>query len=272
MSASTSGATSVPRKEESPLSLERRAGAQAQAQADAERGARLPLALPEESATTTVFVGGLSARVSPQQLRSLFAPFGTVVAVHIPPRRNNCGFVRFAGRLAAEAAMLGLRGYLLCGQPIRLSWGTEDLQPPLEPEPVLQQEERAEGGMSTETTRPARPNLGPQYRLRQVQPRTLGEREEPRGSTLELIRARQAQELEEFKLESHTLRIQLRESERSRQQPLPQQARRGFQLRAPVLPSHRPPSPSSPQAQSPSQDPQQPPPINADLMRALDQL
>jgi RNA recognition motif-containing protein len=79
---------------------------------------------------TTVFVGGLSAFVTEDELRRLvnfcslsydldsqsdllcsyFQPYGMITYVKIPPGKG-CGFVQFAERPAAEAAMGALNGF-----------------------------------------------------------------------------------------------------------------------------------------------------------------
>ncbi|SCU81410.1 LAFA_0C04720g1_1 [Lachancea sp. 'fantastica'] len=71
---------------------------------------------------TTVFIGGLTSQISERQLHSMFAPFGTVVNVKIPLGKG-CGFVKYANRIDAEAAIQGMQGFIVGGNPIRLSWG-----------------------------------------------------------------------------------------------------------------------------------------------------
>ncbi|SCU83823.1 LAME_0C06832g1_1 [Lachancea meyersii CBS 8951] len=71
---------------------------------------------------TTVFIGGLTSQISERQLHSMFAPFGTVINVKIPPGKG-CGFVKYANRIDAEAAIQGMQGFIVGGNPIRLSWG-----------------------------------------------------------------------------------------------------------------------------------------------------
>ena len=53
---------------------------------------------------TTLFIGGLSAGVSEDDLRTLFGRFGEIVYTKIPPGKG-CGFVQFVHRAPAEAAM-----------------------------------------------------------------------------------------------------------------------------------------------------------------------
>ena len=48
--------------------------------------------------------GGLSGGVTEDQLRALFAPYGDIVYVKIPPGKG-CGFVQYVQRSAAEQAM-----------------------------------------------------------------------------------------------------------------------------------------------------------------------
>ncbi len=57
---------------------------------------------------TTLFIGGLSAGVSEDDLRTLFGRFGEIVYTKIPPGKG-CGFVQFVQRGAAEAAMASMQ-------------------------------------------------------------------------------------------------------------------------------------------------------------------
>ncbi|KAL6939304.1 hypothetical protein ACO0RG_003140 [Hanseniaspora osmophila] len=78
------------------------------------------------STSTTVFIGGLNNKIDEFQLYSMFQPFGKIVQVKIPHNKG-CGFVKFGQRRDAEAAIVGLQGFILksTGLPIRLSWGRE---------------------------------------------------------------------------------------------------------------------------------------------------
>ena len=71
---------------------------------------------------TTVFVGGLDAAVTEEELRSVFDRFGELVYVKIPHGKN-CGFVQFVHRACAEAAIAGANGATVGRQQVRLSWG-----------------------------------------------------------------------------------------------------------------------------------------------------
>lgn len=71
---------------------------------------------------TTVFIGGLTPKINEAQLQALFSPFGSIVTVKIPQGKN-CGFVKYENRIDAEAAIQGMQGFIVGGNPIRLSWG-----------------------------------------------------------------------------------------------------------------------------------------------------
>lgn len=71
---------------------------------------------------TTLFIGGLSAGVSEEQLRSIFGRFGDIVYTKIPQGKG-CGFVQFVDRRAAEIAMAEMNGQVIGSSAIRISWG-----------------------------------------------------------------------------------------------------------------------------------------------------
>lgn len=75
-----------------------------------------------DPSNTTVFVGGLDAAVTEEELRSVFERFGEMVYVKIPHGKN-CGFVQFVHRHCAEAAIAGANGATVGRQQVRLSWG-----------------------------------------------------------------------------------------------------------------------------------------------------
>ncbi|GER42198.1 polyadenylate-binding protein RBP47 [Striga asiatica] len=75
-----------------------------------------------DSSNTTIFVGGLDADITDEDLRQSFAPFGEVLSVKIPTGRG-CGFVQFANRSSAEDAIQRLNGTTIGQQTVRLSWG-----------------------------------------------------------------------------------------------------------------------------------------------------
>eukprot|EP00640_Fibrocapsa_japonica_P001019 CAMPEP_0113936544 /NCGR_PEP_ID=MMETSP1339-20121228/3441_1 /TAXON_ID=94617 /ORGANISM="Fibrocapsa japonica" /LENGTH=513 /DNA_ID=CAMNT_0000939063 /DNA_START=102 /DNA_END=1643 /DNA_ORIENTATION=+ /assembly_acc=CAM_ASM_000762 len=79
---------------------------------------------------TTVFVGGIDTNTTEESLRQHFAVFGEIVYVKIPPGRG-CGFVSFAHRIQAEAALMALNGTELDGTRLRLSWGRSSSKPPV---------------------------------------------------------------------------------------------------------------------------------------------
>lgn len=71
---------------------------------------------------TTVFIGGLTPKINEAQLQALFSPFGNILTVKIPQGKN-CGFVKYENRIDAEAAIQGMQGFIVGGNPVRLSWG-----------------------------------------------------------------------------------------------------------------------------------------------------
>ncbi|WCJ17631.1 RNA-binding protein 47B [Euphorbia peplus] len=75
-----------------------------------------------DSNNTTIFVGGIDADTSDEELRQPFSQFGEVVSVKIPVGKG-CGFVQFANRKGAEDALQSLNGTTIGKQTVRLSWG-----------------------------------------------------------------------------------------------------------------------------------------------------
>jgi RNA recognition motif-containing protein len=71
---------------------------------------------------TTLFIGGLSASVSEDQLRSIFGRFGEIIYTKIPQGKG-CGFVQFVDRKAAEASMAEMNGQVIGNSAVRISWG-----------------------------------------------------------------------------------------------------------------------------------------------------
>ncbi|KAF9081054.1 tRNA selenocysteine 1-associated protein 1 [Mortierella sp. AD031] len=82
---------------------------------------------------TTVFVGGLSGVSHEDELRNVFAVFGEITYVKIPPGKG-CGFVQFVHRQSAEMAISQLNGYQIGSSRVRLSWGRAQNEPkPMSP-------------------------------------------------------------------------------------------------------------------------------------------
>ncbi|KAI8596820.1 hypothetical protein EDD21DRAFT_236175 [Dissophora ornata] len=82
---------------------------------------------------TTVFVGGLSGVVHEDELRNVFAAYGEITYVKIPPGKG-CGFVQFVHRQSAEMAINQLNGYQIGNSRVRLSWGRAQNEPkPMSP-------------------------------------------------------------------------------------------------------------------------------------------
>ncbi|KAF9995873.1 hypothetical protein BGZ80_000367 [Entomortierella chlamydospora] len=82
---------------------------------------------------TTVFVGGLSGVTHEDELRHVFAAYGEITYVKIPPGKG-CGFVQFVHRHSAEMAINQLNGYQIGNSRVRLSWGRAQNEPkPMSP-------------------------------------------------------------------------------------------------------------------------------------------
>ncbi|CAA7048040.1 unnamed protein product [Microthlaspi erraticum] len=75
-----------------------------------------------DSLNTTIFVGGLDANVTDEDLRQPFTEYGEIVSVKIPVGKG-CGFVQFVNRPNAEEALEKLNGTVIGKQTVRLSWG-----------------------------------------------------------------------------------------------------------------------------------------------------
>ncbi|KAF9284855.1 hypothetical protein BGZ74_001648 [Mortierella antarctica] len=77
---------------------------------------------------TTVFIGGLTSVVHEDELRGLFATYGDISYVKIPPGKG-CGFVQYVHRASAEMAINQLNGYQVGMSRMRLSWGRAQYEP-----------------------------------------------------------------------------------------------------------------------------------------------
>lgn len=81
-----------------------------------------------DTSITTLFIGGLSSNVSETELRMLFAPFGEIIYVKIPPGKG-CGFVQYTDRIQAERAMAAMHGQVIGHGAVRISWGRASNRP-----------------------------------------------------------------------------------------------------------------------------------------------
>lgn len=77
---------------------------------------------PNDPNNTTIFIGGLDPNVDENGLRAAFQSYGELTYVRVPPGKN-CGFVQYAYRAHAEAALDGMTGQFIGNQRVRLSWG-----------------------------------------------------------------------------------------------------------------------------------------------------
>ena len=76
----------------------------------------------ELAPNTTLFIGALSSGVTEDDLQKTFGRFGELVYTRIPANRA-CGFVQFAHRKHAEAALAEMNGQPIGGSAVRISWG-----------------------------------------------------------------------------------------------------------------------------------------------------
>lgn len=74
------------------------------------------------SNNTTVFIGGLDASTSDEDLRARFSPFGDIVSIKVPPGRG-CGFVQYASKESAETAIAQMNGTTIGNAKVRCAWG-----------------------------------------------------------------------------------------------------------------------------------------------------
>lgn len=80
---------------------------------------------------STLFVGDLARSVDEEQLVALFSQLGNVIGVDVKRDKitnNNLGygFIQFASREEATAALDSLDGYLLSNRKIRLGWASKN--------------------------------------------------------------------------------------------------------------------------------------------------
>jgi len=78
---------------------------------------------PEDKSITTLYVGGVTSDVSEKDLRDEFYAFGELKDIRMAPR-NNCAFVTYTTRDAAEEAAERLANRLIVkGIRLKLMWG-----------------------------------------------------------------------------------------------------------------------------------------------------
>lgn len=82
----------------------------------------LPHPADFDPTNTTLFIGGLSALVTEEQLHKIFAKYGDIIYTKVP-RDKGCGFVQFVERSAAECALVEMNGAVIGNAAIRISWG-----------------------------------------------------------------------------------------------------------------------------------------------------
>lgn len=90
---------------------------------------------PSDPNLATIFVGNL-ADAGDAELRAAFGHLGEVLYTKVPPGKG-CGFVQFAARPSAEAAIASMQGALVGSQHVRVSWGRGPCAPPRAPPGAL---------------------------------------------------------------------------------------------------------------------------------------
>jgi len=78
---------------------------------------------PEDKSITTLWAGGLDAKVVEDDVRSKFVPFGVLSSVTLLPAKG-CAFVTYLHRSSAEEAAKNLANNLMIrGKSCRIAWG-----------------------------------------------------------------------------------------------------------------------------------------------------
>lgn len=78
---------------------------------------------PEDKSITTLYVGGVTSEISEKDLRDEFYAYGELKDIRMAPR-NNCAFVSYTTRDAAEEAADRLANRLIVkGIRLKLMWG-----------------------------------------------------------------------------------------------------------------------------------------------------
>lgn len=77
-------------------------------------------------ASSKIFVGSLSFQATEEDLKSAFAPYGTVVSVFIPTdrmtgRKRGFGFVEMSSPEEAARAISEMNGKEILGRPVALN-------------------------------------------------------------------------------------------------------------------------------------------------------
>eukprot|EP01066_Platyproteum_vivax_P006807 Platyproteum_vivax@DN2503_c0_g1_i1.p1 len=78
---------------------------------------------PDDKSITTLYIGGLDARIMESDIRDNFYVFGEIKSLKMAPK-SNCAFVTFMDRKASENAAESLAGSLaIKGLMLRVLWG-----------------------------------------------------------------------------------------------------------------------------------------------------
>lgn len=77
---------------------------------------------------TTIFVGGLNAGTTEEDVYEFFRGFGELMHVRLKTTQKTYAFVQYAGRKEAEMAMSQMQGYPIHGARVRLAWGKPEMR------------------------------------------------------------------------------------------------------------------------------------------------
>lgn len=82
-----------------------------------------PLTPPEDGSITTLFVSGVTADMTREDISSAFSSFGPILRARVS-EQNKCAWITMQTRAGAEAAAKALhRNLLVKGISLRLAWG-----------------------------------------------------------------------------------------------------------------------------------------------------
>ncbi|PRP83667.1 hypothetical protein PROFUN_03822 [Planoprotostelium fungivorum] len=80
---------------------------------------------PPSAPCRSVWVGSLSPEATEIDLQRAFSPFGSIEHIRIVPQLA-CAFIKFGELDAAIKAHNLMKGYTICGQPIKMGWGRQE--------------------------------------------------------------------------------------------------------------------------------------------------
>ena len=76
----------------------------------------------DQTGNTTIFIGGVSAYSTEEEIAKYFTPFGDISLVKLVPLKA-CAFITFVSHYSAEQAIEHMNGFLLGATKLKVSWG-----------------------------------------------------------------------------------------------------------------------------------------------------